>query len=141
MSTPAVHQYEHSLLRRAMLVPVFQIMPTHVFWNEGGRGSHSTWPLKKWYSWRKCTLKPCPIEKVNLLIFTIFLQSKTVFSLSFVDGSFALASSSLTGGVWEGYLWVFTGIDDFNQCPVLRNVATQTSSGISDILWSVLFTF
>ena len=57
------------------------------------------------------------------------------------DGSFALASSSLTGGIWDGSLWVFTSIDDFNQCPVLKNVATQTSSGISDILWWVFFHF
>ena len=51
------------------------------------------------------------------------------------DGSFALASSSLTGRTWDGSLWVFNSIEDFRQCPVLNNIATKTASGVSDLLW------
>lgn len=53
----------------------------------------------------------------------------------FPDGSFAVASSSLTGQMWDGNLWVFKSIQDFQECPNLYMVNTRTSAGISDVLW------
>lgn len=46
-----------------------------------------------------------------------------------------MASSSLTGQVWDGNLWVFKSIEDFQECPNVYLVNTRTSAGISDILW------
>ena len=51
------------------------------------------------------------------------------------DGSFALASSALTGQIWDGNLWVFDSIDEFKKCPNLYMFNTRLSAGISDILW------
>lgn len=51
------------------------------------------------------------------------------------DGCFALASSSLSGRVWDGALWVFQTVADFQQCPNLDMVASRTCAGISDLIW------
>ena len=57
-----------------------------------------------------------------------------IFSLS-ADGSFALASSTLTGRTWNGALWVFNSMGDFEQCPNLSMVAARTVAGVSDAIW------
>ena len=142
--TPADHQYEHSLLadRSRAMVCMFpnNAHPRVLEWRWAGLTFHVAFEeVQSEVSWRTCILKPYPIEKVTYWSAQLILASKIPL-FYILDGSFALASSSLTGGVWDGSLWVFTSIDDFNECPVLRNVATQTSSGISDILWWVLST-
>ena len=62
-------------------------------------------------------------------------MSVFIVFLNIVDGSFAVASSALTGQVWDGNLWVFKSIQDFQECPNMFLVNTRTSAGISDAVW------
>lgn len=59
----------------------------------------------------------------------------TVSLSCLADGSFVLACSALTGRIWEGTVWVFSNMQDFNQCPNLDMVATKTTAGITDAVW------
>ncbi len=52
-----------------------------------------------------------------------------------IDGSFALASSALTGRIWDGNLWVFKSIKEYQECPNLFLTNTRTSDGMSDVIW------
>lgn len=52
-----------------------------------------------------------------------------------VDGWFVLGTSALTGNVWDGGLSIFSGIEDYQQCPNLTMVACNTPSGVNDAVW------
>ena len=58
-----------------------------------------------------------------------------VTSPSVVDGWFVLGTSALTGNVWDGGLSIFSGIEDYKQCPNLTMVACNTPSGVNDAVW------
>jgi len=51
------------------------------------------------------------------------------------DGSFALASSALTGQIWDGSLWVFQSLAEYRACPNLFLTNTRVSAGMSDAIW------
>ena len=53
------------------------------------------------------------------------------------DGHFLLASSALTGAVWDGAVWVFSALEDYQSCPNRSMIATSTASGVNDALWCV----
>lgn len=55
--------------------------------------------------------------------------------MPYLDGSFALGSSTLTGRVWDGNLWVFKSVEEFRNCPNLFMTNTRTSAGLSDLIW------
>ena len=57
------------------------------------------------------------------------------FPLLFVDGSFSLASSTLTGNTWDGALWFFDSWGHYQHVPNIDMYAVNTSDGISDIKW------
>lgn len=61
----------------------------------------------------------------------------TYNSPSVVDGWFVLGTSALTGNVWDGGLSIFSGIEDYQQCPNLKMVACNTPSGVNDAVWYV----
>ena len=52
-----------------------------------------------------------------------------------VDGWFLVGSSALTGNTWDGGLAVFSGYEDYLQCPNLSMVVCNTPSGVNDALW------
>ena len=54
-----------------------------------------------------------------------------------VDGWFLLGTSALTGNVWDGGLSIFSGYEDYLQCPNLSMVACNTPSGVNDAVWCV----
>ena len=88
--------------------------------------------LRKWHC-RQQT--PFRWSSVNKLSEEISLFSCSLLLWFLADGSFVLASSALTGRMWDGTLWVFSSMQDFKQCPNLDMVATRTTAGITDVLW------
>ena len=55
----------------------------------------------------------------------------------FLDGSFALGSSSLTGNIWDGCLWIFNNWQHYDSIPNLDVYGMPVLSGVTEIKWYV----
>ena len=92
--------------------------------------------IKVWSSW--------PVLLYIHLYVIYYSAVSTIFSVHvyqcfciIIDGWFLLGSSALTGNVWDGGLSIFSGIEDYLQCPNLIMVACNTPSGVNDAVWCV----
>ena len=74
---------------------------------------------------------------ITIISVTMFTSGFLCVNLFIIDGWLLLGSSALTGNIWDGRLSIFSGYDDFVQCPNLTMVASNTPSGVNDALWYV----
>lgn len=68
--------------------------------------------------------------------FKLWATSAVVlFNLLLLDGGIALGSSSLTGNVWDGCLWMFDNWEHYKSIPNLDMYSAPVRSGVTEIKW------